>query len=255
MCFFVKSLFGSERMATPWINFREMKEISSKQNKYSEWTYQTKIDHESPLEPTYNGDSNAFDEIGDISILAEESTLTDHVISNEELPILTDTIIEEEHEHHPNFEHFREDASLAEQLASNEELPIDKETNVAQEKDHPLAISESHTEVILTEQLANHEEQFIYIDDHLQANDGSLPEELTITEQLIIHEEQPLFTETNSEEEYDHPSHIEKCLPEEPTISEQLTSNEGASHTYRTDSRREQRTISTYRCGPCRGFN
>ncbi|MEA0554975.1 hypothetical protein U1P98_10330 [Lysinibacillus irui] len=214
-------------MATPWINFREMKEISSKQNKYSEWTYQTKIDHESPLEPTYNGDSNAFDEIGDISILAEESTLTDHVISNEELPILTDTIIEEEHEHHPNFEHFREDASLAEQLASNEELPIDKETNVAQEKDHPLAISESHTEVILTEQLANHEEQFIYIDDHLQANDGSLPEELTITEQLIIHEEQPLFTETNSEEEYDHPSHIEKCLPEEPTISEQLTSNEG----------------------------
>lgn len=180
-------------MATPWINYREMKEISTKQNKYTEWTYQTQIEHESPLEPTYNGDSNPFDEIGDMSILAEESTLTDHVISNEELPILTDTTIEEKNEHHPNFEYFREDASL-EQLAANEDLPIDNETNVAQEIEHPLA------------------------------NDA---EKLTLTEQLIIQEEQPLSTETNSEYENDHPLDIEKCLPEEPTIPEQLTSNEG----------------------------
>lgn len=179
-------------MATPWINYREMREISTKQNKYTEWTYQTKIEHESPLEPIYNGDSNPFDEIGDMSILAEESTLTDHVISNEELPILTDTTIEEENEHHPNFEHFREDVSL-EQLASNEDLPIDNETNVAQESEHPLAIDEK---VTLTEQLANHEEESIYIEPKI-------------------------------EEENDHPLDIEKCLPEEPTIPEQLTSNEG----------------------------
>ncbi|WP_244205696.1 BC_2427 family protein [Lysinibacillus capsici] len=141
-------------MATPWINFREMKKISSKQNKYTEWRYQTKIDDESPFEQTFNGNNNLLDEIEDKPI-TEESTLTDHIISNEELPEPMEPIIEEENEHHPNFENFREDASLAELLASNEDLPISKETNVEQENEHPLDIDESHTKVTLLEQLAS----------------------------------------------------------------------------------------------------
>lgn len=141
-------------MATPWINFREMKKISSKQNKYTEWRYQTKIDDESPFEQTFNGNNNLLDEIEDKPI-TEESTLTDHIISNEELPEPMEPIIEEENEHHPNFENFREDASLAELLASNEDLPISKETNVEQENEHPLDIDESHTKVTLIEQLAS----------------------------------------------------------------------------------------------------
>lgn len=141
-------------MATPWINFREMKKISSKQNKYTEWRYQTKIDDESPFEQTFNGNNNLLDEIEDKPI-TEESTLADHIISNEELPEPMEPIIEEENEHHPNFENFREDASLAELLASNEDLPISKETNVEQENEHPLDIDESHTKVTLIEQLAS----------------------------------------------------------------------------------------------------
>ncbi|MED3798001.1 hypothetical protein P4604_11510 [Lysinibacillus capsici] len=141
-------------MATPWINFREMKKISSKQNKYTEWTYQTKIDDESPLEQTFNGNNNLLDE-KEYKPITEESTLTDHIISNEELSELMEPTIEEENEHHPNFENFREDASLAELLASNEDLPISKETNVEQENEHPLDIDESHTKVTLIEQLAS----------------------------------------------------------------------------------------------------
>ena len=141
-------------MATPWINFREMKKISSKQNKYTEWRYQTKIDDESPFEQTFNGNNNLLDEIEDKPI-TEESTLTDHIISNEELPEPMEPIIEEENEHHPNFENFREDASLAELLPSNEDLPISKETNVEQENEHHIDIDESHTKVTLIEQLAS----------------------------------------------------------------------------------------------------
>lgn len=163
-------------MATPWINFREMKKISSKQNKYTEWRYQTKIDDESPFEQTFNGNNNLLDEIEDKPI-TEESTLTDHIISNEELPEPMEPIIEEENEHHPNFENFREDASLAELLASNEDLPISKETNVEQENEHPLDIDESHTKVTLIEQLASipipieanvkeNEENFRYMDEN-----------------------------------------------------------------------------------------
>ncbi|MEQ6855704.1 BC_2427 family protein [Lysinibacillus capsici] len=163
-------------MATPWINFREMKKISSKQNKYTEWRYQTKIDDESPFEQTFNGNNNLLDEIEDKPI-TEESTLTDHIISNEELPEPMEPTIEEENEHHPNFENFREDASLAELLASNEDLPISKETNVEQENEHPLDIDESHTKVTLIEQLASipipieanvkeNEENFRYMDEN-----------------------------------------------------------------------------------------
>lgn len=141
-------------MATPWINFREMKKISSKQNKYTEWRYQTKIDDESPFEQTFNGNNNLLDEI-EYKPITEESTLTDHIISNEELSEPMEPTIEEENEHHPNFENFREDASLAELLASNEDLPISKETNVEQENEHPLDIDESHTKVTLIEQLAS----------------------------------------------------------------------------------------------------
>ncbi|MFF5817844.1 MULTISPECIES: BC_2427 family protein [Lysinibacillus] len=141
-------------MATPWINFREMKKISSKQNKYTEWRYQTKIDDESPLEQTFNGNNNLLDE-KEYKPITEESTLTDHIISNEELSELMEQTIEEENEHHPNFENFREDASLAELLASNEDLHISKETNVEQENEHPLDIDESHTKVTLIEQLAS----------------------------------------------------------------------------------------------------
>lgn len=161
-------------MATPWINFREMKKISSKQNKYTEWRYQTKIDDESPFEQTFNGNNNLLDEIEDKPI-TEESTLTDHIISNEELPEPMEPIIEEENEHHPNFENFREDASLAELLASNEDLPISKETNVEQENEHHIDIDDSHTKVTLLEQLASipieanvkeNEENFRHMDEN-----------------------------------------------------------------------------------------
>ncbi|WP_416141860.1 BC_2427 family protein [Lysinibacillus capsici] len=161
-------------MATPWINFREMKKISSKQNKYTEWRYQTKIDDESPLEQTFNGNNNLLDE-KEYKPITEESTLTDHIISNEELPEPMEPIIEEENEHHPNFENFREDASLAELLASNEDLPISKETNIEQENEHHIDIDESHTKVTLIEQLASipieanvkeNEENFRHMDEN-----------------------------------------------------------------------------------------
>lgn len=179
-------------MATPWINFREMKKISSKQNKYTEWRYQTKIDDESPLEQTFNGNNNLLDE-KEYKPITEESTLTDHIISNEELSELMEPTIEEENEHHPNFENFREDASLAELLASNEDLPISKETNVEQENEHPLDIDESREE------------------------------ELTLSEQLITHEELPIITEKNIEQENEHHLDIDESHTE-VTLIEQLAS-------------------------------
>ncbi|WNN74906.1 hypothetical protein RKS58_16120 [Lysinibacillus capsici] len=179
-------------MATPWINFRQMKKISSKQNKYTEWTYQTKIDDESPLEQTFNGNNNLLDE-KEYKPFTEESTLTDHINSVEVLPEPMEPTIEEENEHHPNFENFREDASLAEQLASNEDLPIPKETNIEQENEHPLDIDESREE------------------------------ELTLSEQLITHEELPIITEKNIEQENEHHLDIDESHTE-VTLIEQLAS-------------------------------
>lgn len=45
-------------MKTPWINFRGMKEVSSKQNKYTNWTYQTKPSH---LDSGENDDTEKLD--------------------------------------------------------------------------------------------------------------------------------------------------------------------------------------------------
>lgn len=183
-------------MTTPWINFREMKKISTKQNKYIEWTYQTKIADETLLEPASKGD-NKLDKIGDTSGLAEESILTDLVISHEELPH-TESSIEEENDHPLDIEKcLTEEPAISEQVASNEGLPISTEKNVEEENDHPLDV-----------------EKF-------------LQEKLAISEQVASDEGLPIFTETNVEEENDRPLDIEKCLLEEPTRPEQLTSNEG----------------------------
>ncbi|KGR87722.1 BC_2427 family protein [Lysinibacillus boronitolerans] len=211
-------------MATPWINFREMKKISSKQNKYTEWRYQTKIDDESPLEQTFNGNNNLLGEI-EYKPFTEESTLTDHIISTEELPEPMEPTIEEENEHHPNFENFREDASLAELLASNEELPIPKETNVEQENEHPLDIDESRGE------------------------------ELTLSEQSITHEELPIITENNIEQENEHHLDIDESHTKE-TLIEQLASipieanvKENKEHFRNTDENHvEELTLDQIAC-------
>ncbi|HAU34873.1 MAG TPA: hypothetical protein DCW76_11270, partial [Lysinibacillus sp.] len=63
-------------MNTPWINFREMREVSSKQNKYLDWAYQTK-DNESP------GDGEESNPR--LSEIEDESPTTDSIAIHQDI--------------------------------------------------------------------------------------------------------------------------------------------------------------------------
>ncbi len=220
-------------MTTPWINFREMKKITTKQNKYIEWTYQTKIADETSLESTSKGDNNLLDKIDDTSILVEESILTDLVISHEELPVHSETTIEEENDHRLDIgESLTKELTLTEQIINHEETPISTDTNVKEKNDHHTNFDSLDS--TLTEQLASDEGVSIPREsnveeenDHPLNIEKCLSEEQAISEQVASNEEPSIATETTIEEENDHPLAIEKSLPEKQAISEQVASNEG----------------------------
>lgn len=139
-------LFGSERMNTPWINFREMREVSSKQNKYLDWAYQTK-DNESP------GDGEESNPR--LSEIEDESPTTDSIAIHQDIPSPTETTFEPPlgNDKNPLEDHVASDQdlvlaegeieyflhsvhnleekiALTERSDANEDLPISAETNM-----------------------------------------------------------------------------------------------------------------------------
>ncbi|MGE7111967.1 BC_2427 family protein [Lysinibacillus sp. NPDC047702] len=117
-------------MKTPWINFRRMEEVSSKQNKYTNWTYQ--------ITPSHCGENNLLDiEKTDETSYVEELDLD----SNRELLIPSKTNVEEEISLLADAEdadevNLKEELDLAAILDSSQELLIPSETNVEEEIDH-----------------------------------------------------------------------------------------------------------------------
>ncbi|MFJ7920289.1 BC_2427 family protein [Lysinibacillus fusiformis] len=136
-------------MNTPWINFREMREVSSKQNKYTDWAYQTK-NNEAPED---------VEESTRLSEIEDESPTTDPIATHQDIPSPSETTIEEDNkpplgidenplEDHvasdqdlvlaegeiENFLHsdqnLEEKIALPEQSDANEGIPISGETNM-----------------------------------------------------------------------------------------------------------------------------
>ena len=100
-------------MKTPWINFRGMKEVSSKQNKYTDWTYQPKPSHLDSAfgenDDTRNGDESSHELLISSRSNVEEETnpLPDNVEVDEWSPVeeldltllIPETVVEEEIDH------------------------------------------------------------------------------------------------------------------------------------------------------------
>lgn len=100
-------------MKTPWINFRGMKEVSSKQNKYTDWTYQPKPSHLDSAfgenDDTRNGEESSHELLISSRSNVEEETnpLPDNVEVDELSPVeeldltllIPETVVEEEIDH------------------------------------------------------------------------------------------------------------------------------------------------------------
>lgn len=100
-------------MKTPWINFRGMKEVSSKQNKYTDWTYQPKPSHLDSAcgenDGTRNGEESSHELLISSRNSVEEETnpLPDNVEVDELSPVeeldltllIPETVVEEEIDH------------------------------------------------------------------------------------------------------------------------------------------------------------
>lgn len=173
-------------MKTPWINFREMREVSSKQNKYMDWTYQTNIDDEVPLEPPCDGDeSNHL-----LGIKEDETRYTDETI-------------------------------LAAQLASKQALPVPTETNVEEVIEHSL----DSDEIIVEESpLTTHHPVPAKTSDEeetekLSVIDENSAEESSLTEHL------PVLIETTVEDKIELSSDSDETHVEEQDLAVQSDSN------------------------------
>ncbi|WP_260982675.1 BC_2427 family protein [Lysinibacillus fusiformis] len=130
-------------MKTPWINFREMREVSSKQNKYTDWTYQTNIDDEVSLEPPCDGDeSNHLLGIReDETRYTEESILVAQLASNQDLQVPTETNGEEGIEHTLN-----SDEITVEESPLTMHQPVPAKTNDEEEIEKLSVIDENSAE-------------------------------------------------------------------------------------------------------------
>ncbi|QGG52387.1 BC_2427 family protein [Lysinibacillus pakistanensis] len=159
-------------MKTPWINFRGMKEVSSKQNKYTNWTYQTKPSHldsacgenddTKKLDDTRNGEESSHELLISSRNNVEEETNpppdnveVDELDSVEELDLALliplETDIEEEIDHFSDTEIDDEmnpvkDLDLATNLDSNHGLLIPLEINDVEDV-HALPDSEETEEM------------------------------------------------------------------------------------------------------------
>jgi len=219
-------------MKTPWINFRRMKEVSSKQNKYTNWTYQTT--------PSHCGENNLLDiEKTDETRYVEELDLAVHLDSNCELLIPSKTNIEEE----PNPLAYTEEADevnpeeeldLAAILDSSRELLIPSETNVEEEIDHfpdieevdemnpeeeldLAAILDSSRELLIPSE-TNVEEEIDHFPDTEEADEVNPEEELDLAAILDSSRELLIPSETNVEEEIDYfpdTEEVDEMNPEE----------------------------------------
>ncbi|ACA41272.1 MULTISPECIES: BC_2427 family protein [Lysinibacillus] len=117
-------------MNTPWINFREMREVSTKLNKYSDWAYQT-IDDESPANQEES--NTLLRDIKDEIRLGEESP--DPVASNQDIPSSVETFVEVDNKlqlcsnENPLEDHVLSDLDLAipKEEFQNSEQHLDKE--------------------------------------------------------------------------------------------------------------------------------
>ncbi|MFE3573792.1 BC_2427 family protein [Lysinibacillus sp. NPDC059133] len=142
-------------MKTPWINFREMKEISSKQKVFINFNYQIKstkkIDHASQINSTFeNFVNNPLDieKEDETNSLAEEHELAAHLDSNHELLIPPEIDVENEMNDFLDIEEVEEinpleERELIEHLDSNRELLIPPEIDVEGEINVLLDIEEA----------------------------------------------------------------------------------------------------------------
>lgn len=207
-------------MKTPWINFRGMKEVSSKQNKYTNWTYQTT--------PSHSSENNLLNvEKKDEIRYVEELDLAVHIDSNRELLNLSKTNVEEEIKLLADSEEVsevnpEEELDLAAILDSSRELLIPSETNVEEEIDHF-----SDTEVVDEMNPEKKPDLAAIID----SNHELIPPEINIGEEVVdplpytgeadeINSVEELQVDSNCRSEYD----IENKIDTEE-LTENLSTN------------------------------
>ncbi|MFJ8514440.1 BC_2427 family protein [Lysinibacillus xylanilyticus] len=147
-------------MKTPWINYSEMKEISSKQKVFINFNYLTKprkkIDHESQKNSTFEVLNSPYSDFvnhpldiekeeDETNSLAEEHELATHLDSNHELLIPSEIVVEDEMNEVLDIEEVDktnpvEEHELATHLDSNHELLIPPEIDVENEVNDVLDI-------------------------------------------------------------------------------------------------------------------
>ncbi|MEY9975477.1 BC_2427 family protein [Lysinibacillus sp. RC79] len=163
-------------MKTPWINYREMKEISSKKKVFINFNYQTKprkkIDHASQLNSTFEILDSPYSDFvnnpldiekeDETNGFAEEQKLAALLDSNHELLILPEIDVEDEINVLLDIEEAEEINPIAEQeltehLDSNHELLMPSEIDVEDEMNDLLDIEESDkTNPVEERELAEH---------------------------------------------------------------------------------------------------
>ncbi|MGE7927407.1 BC_2427 family protein [Lysinibacillus xylanilyticus] len=163
-------------MKTPWINYSEMKEISSKQKVFINFNYLTKprkkIDHESQKNSTFEILNSPYSDFvnhpldiekeDETNSLAEEHELATHLDSNHELLIPSEIVVEDEMNDVLDIEETdktnpAEEHELATHLDSNHELHIPPEIDVEDEMHEVLDIEEADkTNPVEEHELATH---------------------------------------------------------------------------------------------------
>ncbi|MFJ6265615.1 BC_2427 family protein [Lysinibacillus xylanilyticus] len=146
-------------MKTPWINYSEMKEISSKQKVFINFNYLTKprkkIDHESQKNSSFEILNSPYSDFvnhpldiekeDETNSLAEEHELATHLDSNHELLIPSEIVVEDEMNDVLDIEDTDktnpvEEHELATHLDSNHELLISPGIDVEDEMNDVLDI-------------------------------------------------------------------------------------------------------------------
>jgi len=131
-------------MKTPWINFRKMKEISSKQKVFINYNYQIKpkkkIDHTPQLDTTSDTSYSLNDDFinNDLAMEKDETSLATHLNPDSELLIPPEVDVEEDMNDPLNKEEADEtspveEENLAAHIDSNGELQNPSEVDVEDE--------------------------------------------------------------------------------------------------------------------------
>lgn len=190
-------------MNTPWINFREMREVSSKQNKYTDWAYQTK-DNES------SGDGEESN--SRLSEIEDESPTTDSIAIPHDIPRPSETTEEKDNE--PPLGN--DENSLEDHVVSDQDLVLDEgEIEFFLHSDQNL-----EEKIALTERSDANEDLPISAETNMEGEIAPSPNiETGAIEESILTKHVLVSTETNREDVEEIPSDYDESRVEEHDLA------------------------------------